>query len=666
MTVAVLGSRRTINHTGVEVDIDTIFEFLEDTHVHVFYGPTTGLENELTQGLDFTVTGGARPNPAVGQIHLVTPAAYAGKKMVIVRSTPALQAANLVKGADPDVDAIEGMADRLTLMVRELIDGALAGGTLIHGNYAGGADGVYHALATHLLPGMMPAADKEKLDAYPASPGSLVPATYESTADTTLYVATTGNDANAGTIGSPLLTIQAAIDKIPLVVKHTFIINVGAGSFVEKLHIDKIIAANTGARISIVGTLAAFVPATGLASGNIAAMAGRVATVTLAGWTVNDLRDKFLRVTATGELYPICSNAATTVELATTTNLTGLAFDIVQPSTVLQGGNTSADIAIKSAAAGRQAFNAAPQTSLSGIMVRNMEIVAGTGVTAGGSLKVYGCRLKYYFTGYGGSNGFAPQILRCVLLEQAANNGAAMVLQASQFPQADECYARAVAVGTNVGLELRACNEVQANNCLVLEGFGKGIEVNDSVGYLFGGNLVSRGGGTYGLYVFGGNVEMEIDGLEASGHSQYGIYVEDDAVNPTGNVHIGVSTGAISSNGLDGVLLRSASTLALAAVSVTANGRDGIRIMGSHNGVRLSGATDISGNAGWAVKCQGLASLNSIEVGPAPLVMGGNGHPDFSLDNGVTTTTLAALRTIVGPPAARLTDANYLNTLFGA
>lgn len=53
----------------------------------------------------------------------------------------------------------------------------------------------------------------------------------ETTENLTLYVDAAGNDSNPGTQDRPFLTIQAAIDSLPKIVRHQVNINVGVGNF---------------------------------------------------------------------------------------------------------------------------------------------------------------------------------------------------------------------------------------------------------------------------------------------------------------------------------------------------------------------------------------------------------------------------------------------------
>lgn len=59
------------------------------------------------------------------------------------------------------------------------------------------------------------------------------------TANITLYVATTGNDANDGlTLGTPLRNIQTAVSRVPQIVNHAVTINVAAGTYTENITVS--------------------------------------------------------------------------------------------------------------------------------------------------------------------------------------------------------------------------------------------------------------------------------------------------------------------------------------------------------------------------------------------------------------------------------------------
>ena len=144
----------------------------------------------------------------------------------------------------------------------------------------------------------------------------------ETSAAFTLYVRTTGADTNDGlTSGTALLTIQAAINKIPNVVNHKVTVDIGAGTFAGFLLQNKQMGvwsglATTDRTIVIQG--AGYVAAT-LASGNVTGTVESGTTRTIddttgAHWTAHDLRGRILYVNSI--YYVIRDNTATQLEIA--------------------------------------------------------------------------------------------------------------------------------------------------------------------------------------------------------------------------------------------------------------------------------------------------------------------------------------------------------------
>lgn len=143
--------------------------------------------------------------------------------------------------------------------------------------------------------------------------------------------ASTGNDINNCTdSNTPCLTIQAAVDKIPPIVRHPVVLTVGSGSYVganiQNFTFQAVSAAN-GAYIDINGILTQATPATGTATGT--ATGGTAGTGATFGtlidsgqaWTVNNLRGLLiLRVggAGAGETRVISSNTATTITIVGT------------------------------------------------------------------------------------------------------------------------------------------------------------------------------------------------------------------------------------------------------------------------------------------------------------------------------------------------------------
>ena len=114
--------------------------------------------------------------------------------------------------------------------------GAGSDTTAIHDDEAGeilGIDQDTAPIGTHELLSENAAGTKKAIPlanlAYGFAPAGITVAAM------TLYVDPAGNDGNAGTSGSPLLTIGAALGKIPQLAPHAVTINVAPGTYTEAL-----------------------------------------------------------------------------------------------------------------------------------------------------------------------------------------------------------------------------------------------------------------------------------------------------------------------------------------------------------------------------------------------------------------------------------------------
>lgn len=154
---------------------------------------------------------------------------------------------------------------------------------------------------------------------------------HATTAAVDLYVATTGSDSNPGTVGSPFLTVQAAYDSLPKVIRYPVIITLGVGNFAAALvsNFSFEPATSAGAYIELRGTLVNASPATGTATGTTTTGTAGVITTTAWGtatdsgqsWTTNDLRGKLLSYTsgaysASGYSRVVSSNTGTVARVA--------------------------------------------------------------------------------------------------------------------------------------------------------------------------------------------------------------------------------------------------------------------------------------------------------------------------------------------------------------
>lgn len=170
----------------------------------------------------------------------------------------------------------------------------------------------------------------------------------QTTAALTLYVDSTGNDANACTATgtSACLTIQGAFDKIPANERHPVTVSIGAGNFAGAVLAGKTVQPARGGQanyIDVVGTLAT---ETGLAAstdGGVAQTSGTLTAFTAAstsipalftdstaGWATDDLKGRLIEITSgTGvtatSIYVIVSNTANTLSAQTLTTATAAA-----------------------------------------------------------------------------------------------------------------------------------------------------------------------------------------------------------------------------------------------------------------------------------------------------------------------------------------------------
>lgn len=173
------------------------------------------------------------------------------------------------------------------------------------------------------------------------------------TGDITVTVSTAGNDTPipqrpAKLYGGdysayPYATIQAAINALPAVMApYTATITVGAGNFAGA-HITQ----KWGTFI-LQGTLGLASLATGPNTGTATSGGSRYLTLTGAGWTVNDLQGRLLKIvsgTGAGQTLVVAKNTTDTVYLAqkwtTAPNSTSV-FEIQDQQSVINSGAVSA------------------------------------------------------------------------------------------------------------------------------------------------------------------------------------------------------------------------------------------------------------------------------------------------------------------------------------
>ena len=163
-----------------------------------------------------------------------------------------------------------------------------------------------------------------------------------STAAVTYYVRSDGNDANDGLAsdsGHSLLTIQAAINKLPQHINHAYVVDIGAGNFAGFGMTGRNV--NIQGSLNITGALGQVTLGSGHRnSGTGGAGSDTFTLVDLSGvndWTANELRGYLLYVPSRGEYRVIRNNTATTINCvgAFGATLNGLAYQIYEQKTIV-------------------------------------------------------------------------------------------------------------------------------------------------------------------------------------------------------------------------------------------------------------------------------------------------------------------------------------------
>ena len=126
----------------------------------------------------------------------------------------------------------------------------------------------------------------------------------------TIYVETTGDDTNDGSLARPFRTIQGALDWLrPFVIRNAVTIQVGLGTFsgftVPYLTVER--QGATLGSVTIQGTLVE------VYSGTTAVSVSGILDDATKTWTANELKGMYLSYPATTSLIPIQANTATSI-----------------------------------------------------------------------------------------------------------------------------------------------------------------------------------------------------------------------------------------------------------------------------------------------------------------------------------------------------------------
>lgn len=181
---------------------------------------------------------------------------------------------------------------------------------------------------------------------------------------TDYYVDSAGSDSNPGTVGSPFLTIQKAVDSVPKTIRNKVTINVGAGSFAAAVFTGFTVSPsiNYGSDYSwlhLKGTMSNVSPqSTGSSSGTLTSYTASsnatfaTAADTTNNMTVNEYAGCYLQaVTGTGSTGTVAFPALWLIESNTSTVFTiqsasgsamaaGTTYQVVKPGTFINSGTT--------------------------------------------------------------------------------------------------------------------------------------------------------------------------------------------------------------------------------------------------------------------------------------------------------------------------------------
>lgn len=484
-----------------------------------------------------------------------------------------------------------------------------------------------------------------------------------STAAATYYVnAATGSDTNSGLSSSaPFATITKALAASTLFGAFTTTINVYAGTYNEKLDITAWSFISNSRLIDIVGQdWTAVTPTTGIASGTFDAVftgtpSRFIAEVAGAGWTVDDLAGKFVKITSgtnTGTYIPIVANSATSLTLSllanTTTsfgrNIQSATFEIVTSAQILT--RVGSEPHLISVHGGHMSG-----TNIgNGVRIANFDIQAGS-ASAG------------IFIGSNGSLRLEQSVVATSgaptqMIGMAANGGVLYLLQSLVVVNSGGSGLTLSGLGLNVQLRNSAIrggnfgvNQSGAGLCNVT--LNSTVFANQTFDAVVTRSARISAGGA--LYTFGTSQTF----VRSLG--QY----TDIVMNNSGNlsnafVITGKSVAAVAVQQNSASSRASFNNITTLGTSVIIDAcANGVVLETAHNSVDLTGAT-ITNSTAWGVNIAGnkLAGFNQV-ITSSTTTMSGNASGDFTLD-GTAATSLATLR---ADPDKDLQDTTRFNRL---
>lgn len=416
----------------------------------------------------------------------------------------------------------------------------------------------------------------------------------QTTANTTYYVRTTGNDTNDGlTTGTALATLQEAFNRIPANVLHTIVIDVGTGTFDAATLSGKTCQWRsyydfTFGSITINGKMGAPTLTTGTTSGTKTGGSGRTWTDSAQTWTVDELKGMYLKV---GSAYRVIkSNTATSLSLVgTMAGGAGTAYTIEEPKSVIDISDAFNSLVVFNCAGVNQLFKN-QCINFNYFKFDNSTAVFGLFAVLADYLMFNQCQ----FFGAGDSFFGNYLTIRSVdaLNDCYFEDGGLYAIDSQQSNSLDRIYIN----GTT------STNGITIDSCSNLFNMGE-IHIDDSA--------------KNGIQLFYSKF-VDLDVCYIDGCTQYGIRVDnndpDDAYvsNLTTRSQLnGRSTGpfAITNNTLGGIIGLNQSQIDLKVCTGTGNGGYGLRLENGSTAFVTSGTT-ITGSSGDVTINNGVTALS--------------------------------------------------------
>ena len=349
----------------------------------------------------------------------------------------------------------------------------------------------------------------------------------------TLYVRSTGNDSNDGlSVGNALLTIQAALEKIPTYFStgHDIIVDVQEEATFDGFLLEQRNLADT-ASLLIKPLLGAPTLASGTTTGTATAGDKYYLEDSGQSWTVNDLRGKLVKVgTDYGMVY---SNTSTRIELTgkSAVNASGQDYEILEQKTTL---------------------NAAGPDSTTLIAVKNIQASNSLRWTIQDfKLDLTDTSIAYGVNCYNTVGGTIQRIYS----EGVAFASYGFLFQGCDELNIFECYADT----SWIGFVFQKCPSIRYfDGCFAYGNYSTGIMLG-SMDYFNGERYAASGNGDDGIWV-NGPFYADIDGGFFEDNGGYGIHVGELGNNQAGYYVAsmgGTGTSSVDGNTLGGILVES-------------------------------------------------------------------------------------------------------------